>query len=1521
MSKDVNVRVSEPLASTSLSPTHLFSVASSKGLGAAVTTKGVVVFDLHALRKTFTRAERNASPSAPVLSTLTLPPDTGDANILTFAANESLLLVGTSHGSILIWEVSSLRTSPLTPRIMPPPNGLNTARIHMLAPNPGDKNALCVALLNVDPSSRQHGTAHIFDLCEAQWVCTLPASHVTSACWSTRGKQLVLGLQSGELLQLTPEGEVKATLPPLPESERSLYVEDVQWLENHAFLVTYNTCPPAAEHSQEPVHEYEVFMILRDPKANTMTYSAFPLDVAPPFGDTSRWPCRYACTLRDWMPMKHIIFMACSASTDVGVIGFKHAWEALELEETSRPVLPFSSQDETSDTAPVALALDLSSTDSVPDPNAAAKGEDPSATLPAVPILYVYTNDGVLLAYHVIFTEAEAPYPGMVSIESNPAFFPSALPAPTIPQPSSTPAPAFGSTFTPMPTFASTSTPAPTFGSTTAFGGTSSKPAIASAPAFGQTSSFGAASLGGGFSEFGAKGTSAFGTGFEQQSQHVSFGQKSGPSLNFASQQPAFGQTQKPVSGSISGFSQFSSKGSTSNFGTSAFSAASSKPNAFSNVPSTSNGSVFGSGGGFQTGKPAFSDAATQPKLRQQATEEQNEEARDQLFTFGGLSDALSQSEKPFGQASNLLPTNFSFGQRSSVQTDGSPPAGQPAPRNLKTDLKDTGSNKTASAISGIFQSSNNKAGSIVHEDRNVMDHASKATQSQDTPITEKPNLEQCAVPYISADETKLKDSKEKDSGLSAQESIENKTKPCFSSAQPSSGLKQAKVDMSTNSFIKEKLNDQGSKFPHLAENESKQAPSSFTEFTKGEPKESALSFGKPAEDKPKESAFSFAKPAEDKPKESAFSFAKPAEDKLKESAFSFAKPAEDKPKESVFSFGKPAEDKPKESAFSFGKPAEDKPKESVFSFGKPAEDKPKESAFSFAKPAEDKPKESTFSFSKPAEDKPKESAFSFAKPAEDKPKESAFSFGKPLTEKSIEASSISAKLSNHKTSSPNHSQIKQFQGSESVPQLEHNSKESQPVAIDQGHSKPSGVSLNESVPKIHLSQVQLPNIPYEQNELAREFVKVYTLLQEELNELARQTKQCTDFFSRLKQPSSHKNAMDLSQLDTWVFGDLGLLHGMSDELAQAVALSQPQRSEAFKRILSIESVQLKSEVKREEVARFLRARQDSDFAKMVRVRHLGPEQMENQARLRRASHLVRERMNELGEYFDGLKKSKANEKYGRTMLRAPALDTIYRSVDHIDRLVSERIWELDQIEQYLRAYMPRSSSRAHTSYSPVRPLDDMTELDAILAEITYDEQSVPNAMTAEAMCSALWESRKVPVITRLSENGSASPFPYDTEPVTIRCSPINLSAKAPALYKQEQDEQYQSEVAPLPEPAAVNFLATSTPNGVQVGSDRQAKPLFSAFARSSRLPTLTSRNGSTASAEYTTFEGLVGPRPVTNTEPASLTLEEFVAQDKDENEDEYSDDDYDEDDEDEVDDWENDDDEADEDDTDENDD
>lgn len=41
------------------------------------------------------------------------------------------------------------------------------------------------------------------------------------------------------------------------------------------------------------------------------------------------------------------------------------------------------------------------------------------------------------------------------------------------------------------------------------------------------------------------------------------------------------------------------------------------------------------------------------------------------------------------------------------------------------------------------------------------------------------------------------------------------------------------------------------------------------------------------------------------------------------------------------------------------------------------------------------------------------------------------------------------------------------------------------------------------------------------------------------------------------------------------------------------------------------------AETKREEAARFIRARCDPVFAKMVRVRQLGPEQVENQKKIR----------------------------------------------------------------------------------------------------------------------------------------------------------------------------------------------------------------------------------------------------------------------------------------------------------------
>ena len=1545
LSKDVNIRLSEPLtgdgSSSASVPTNMFCVASSQRLAAASTRNGINIYDLHVLRNTFTQAERNASPSPPVLCTLPLQPGTGDVLFVMFGNSDSLLLAATSHGLILIWETMSLRSSPPAPRTVAPPRH-DASRVHMIAPNPGDKSSLCAVVYGMDLLSLENGSAHMLDLLKGEWVNILPAHNVTSVSWSARGKQLVLGVKTGEIIQFTPEGDVKAVLPP-PESDRPLYVEDVQWLENHVFLVTYNTCSSTPE--PEPIHENEVYVLYRDAKSNSLTFAAFPYDVSPPFGDRTRWGYRYTCMLRDWSPMKHFVFMTCSASTDVGVLGFKDGWKALVLEETSRPVLPFLSGDDFCDSSPMALALDLTAEDPVPDPNAAEKGEDPSATLPATPILYIYTNDGVLLGYHVIYTETDKPYPGMITGQGAISHSPNASTNVSASIPPAFAESVHGST-TPNRT--------PTFGSTSAFGAVS-QPAFGSTSAFGQQSSFGSAfSNGSPFSKFSASGATAFGGGNALgQKQMPASGQSTQPPSGPApgqSSEPAFGSTsafgqlqkptfgaastfaraQKPITGSNSAFGQFSQQGTASGLGPTAFSALSNKQNAFGSV--SSQGSVFGSGGSFDTGKPAFASVTPAPKALPKSEEPVDEDApKDSTFSFGGLSDMLSKSNTPMSsQPSANLNLSHQAKFPSEISQNSEPSKATPsvlsessskASQNDSDNLEKAESQNFENLESAIVDAKQDEAHegnfASLHDTPTVQksEQADEVTfdlfkgkqENQTSSFNESgEGIKETEISPIKAAGNNL------DASLStlAKPSEEKPKEPAFSIAKPS----DEKPKESTSVFAQptEKPKESAFSFSKPFEEKPKESAFSFNKPSEEKPKVPAFSFAKPPEEKPKESTFSFAKPSEEKAKEPAFSFAKPTAENLKESAFSFAKPVEEKPKESAFFFNKPSDEKPKEPAFSFNKPSEEKPKVPAFSFNKPFEEKPKEAAFSFNKPSEEKPKESAFSFTKPSDEKPKEPAFSFAKPVEEKPKESAFSFNKPSEEKPKEpafsfakpveekpkesafsfAKPPEEKLEKNKTTG---SDTEVFSHKASPERLIESQKLSKGSEFGTNHAaEPSsnalvdnelpaiGVSLAESVPQIDLTQVADPNVPKEDDELKQEFVKIYAILEEELRTLRRQTKQSTDFFTRLRIPStSPKSVDDLSNADAWVFGDVQSLSSLTSEFLQAVIESEDQVAETRKHIASIESVQLKSEVKREEIARFLRARQDPDFAKMVRVRHLGPEQLENQTRLRRSSHLVRERLSELGEYFNGLQKSTLNAKQGQTTLRAPTLDTIYRSADNIGRLVSARIRELDKMGQDVDAAVPRSTVRARTPHSPARPLDNMADLDTALPEVS-EITGINQAGMMHDICDAIWESKKTPVVTRASQTKFISSVPYQMSPIVLHCSQAPTCQKAPV---QESDKGKQSETLVMTEPSTKNFLATATPNGIHAHSPMQPRQkVTSAFQRLSTLPTLTSHSNPTSSAQYTTFEGLVGPQPTASSETRDLTLEEFIAQDEEDN-------------------------------------
>ena len=528
--------------------------------------------------------------------------------------------------------------------MQPPRAGL--ALLDLVA-NPSDRPELAVALFAQSATSNSQteaGLAAVLDLSSPRWMAEINASSpVSSVCWSVKGKQVAMGLQSGEIAQFIPEGEQKDVISRPSELVGSYALSDLRWIENHVFVATYTSNAPQDSDSSDSSQDDQVFVILRDNATKAITFVRFPLDPATAFGgDESLRSRRFYGWLKGWDELKHLLFVANVPSTDVGVIGCKTSfpeaggWCNLELDETSRPALPFSSLDKSSDTSPVAIELDLTSTDRVDDPRAAARGEDGKEKFPPMPILNVYTNDGVLLAYHVIHVDGIA-YPSLQRIEggneqgSSTAASSVQQPAlTTTPSPFAAPSgstPAFGAaTFGAPSAFGAKTSPAAAFGTATAFG--------TAAPAFGSAFAPSSPSPAAPSTSFG------FG-GFASKSTAPAFG---APAASSASTTVPFGAKAADTSHSI--------------FGNAAPAKASPAP-AFGQASAFGQGcsSVFGQGSAF--GKSPFGQT---PAFGQQSTSEAKEKPATG-FAFGG---ATGGDTKGASAADTTRPaTAFSFGQTS----------------------------------------------------------------------------------------------------------------------------------------------------------------------------------------------------------------------------------------------------------------------------------------------------------------------------------------------------------------------------------------------------------------------------------------------------------------------------------------------------------------------------------------------------------------------------------------------------------------------------------------------------------------------------------------------------------------------------------------------------------------------------------------------------------------------------------------------------------------------------------------
>lgn len=197
---------------------------------------------------------------------------------------------------------------------------------------------------------------------------------------------------------------------------------------------------------------------------------------------------------------------------------------------------------------------------------------------------------------------------------------------------------------------------------------------------------------------------------------------------------------------------------------------------------------------------------------------------------------------------------------------------------------------------------------------------------------------------------------------------------------------------------------------------------------------------------------------------------------------------------------------------------------------------------------------------------------------------------------------------------------------------------------------------------------------------MSGEFLKAYLVLQNEFALLKKNTAVCKTFLTSIGTPYQQTDDPLTYDDRAWSMGDLPKLRDLTNEVAPDVGalveVALGQKREAAE----LQSLMLKAETKREEAARFIRARCDPVFAKMVRVRQLGPEQVENQKKIRVAVEATRSKIEQLEEHMRTLKDKVIEDKIGRSSFKTPPLDAVNRAVRNITAAVTEKTFELDDL-------------------------------------------------------------------------------------------------------------------------------------------------------------------------------------------------------------------------------------------------
>lgn len=219
---------------------------------------------------------------------------------------------------------------------------------------------------------------HELDGTAVKHIACLPAANAMSICWSPKGKQLVVGKSNGCFTQYKPNLEAVNNVAPPTVEGGPMSVNSICWISNTVFAVLY-----VAE-------DVPNLFIVSTPKNGAITYTNFN-DVC--LGNNSFPVQKYLMHLE---PLWGILICASFDSIEIAVLGDMPNWVQWDLKEDGKALLPGKDG--------AMHAVGMSVMYSAQRQIIISEIE----SYPPMPVMFVLTNNGLLVSFHMINAHSEA---------------------------------------------------------------------------------------------------------------------------------------------------------------------------------------------------------------------------------------------------------------------------------------------------------------------------------------------------------------------------------------------------------------------------------------------------------------------------------------------------------------------------------------------------------------------------------------------------------------------------------------------------------------------------------------------------------------------------------------------------------------------------------------------------------------------------------------------------------------------------------------------------------------------------------------------------------------------------------------------------------------------------------------------------------------------------------------------------------------------------------------------------------